>query len=218
MLTANVCLFESKIALKMATLCLGPVCIPIWHVLAIIAFLFGPLYRWFQRRRGILAVANIKEDSLQPTKRHEVLPVKEVTSWENVAKILETVDVKKAFCPTSPERHILVKYSAEWCKPCKMIQPFVEKMNKCFWCLMFVVDISKSQDMADVNCMPTFRLYTWNPNKSPLIKDRPGLGMTLSGEVMGANTQGILQMLATHCKSYDDSQIVTKNQQDGQKH
>lgn len=77
---------------------------------------------------------------------------------------------------------VLVKYSAEWCGPCKRIAPFVDLMTFCYQCIIFHVDVDEAQGMADVQCMPTFRLFEWDTTK-PLNDSAKYLGMTLVQEV-----------------------------------
>lgn len=197
-----------------STFCFGPVCIPVWHVLAIAAFLVGPCLRLFIRLKNCRSNApSVKLVPLRPTEKMEVLPIRTVTSWENIADILSDTDLKLevAFGSSSPteDRRILIKYSAEWCRPCKAIQPFIEKMNSCYQCLFLQVDIMKTEDLSDVNSIPTFRLYTWsNPSRSILKRGRPGLGMTLTQEITGADVTNISTMLATHCTPYADSVVL----------
>lgn len=60
---------------------------------------------------------------------------------------------------------VIVKYSAQWCGPCKMIAPIFEALAadpKYRHTTFISVDIDESPDIAeayDISSMPTFQLF-----------------------------------------------------------
>lgn len=62
-------------------------------------------------------------------------------------------------------KYVIVKFSAEWCGPCKRIHPLYEKLSLdqsnshiCFG----VVDVDETRDVCDtciIEAMPTFVLF-----------------------------------------------------------
>jgi len=57
-------------------------------------------------------------------------------------------------------KYVIIKCSAVWCGPCKMIAPYFESLAKKYSNICFVsVDVDESEDIAtylNVQSMPTF--------------------------------------------------------------
>jgi thioredoxin 1 len=57
---------------------------------------------------------------------------------------------------------IFIKFSADWCGPCKKIQPFYEEIAKHYTNFIFVyIDTDKSQDISNkynITSLPTFSI------------------------------------------------------------
>jgi thioredoxin 1 len=85
----------------------------------------------------------------------------------------------------SKNKYVLVDFYADWCGPCKMIAPLVEKMATFNPHIAFVkVNVDEAQDLTrkyGVSAMPTFMAFT-NGVKS--------------AEVVGADKAGIERAVA----------------------
>jgi len=77
--------------------------------------------------------------------------------------LIKTRNDLKDFLKTSP--YTVFKFSGEWCKPCKRIQPCV---NKCVEealgenCNMVYIDVDESEDVCSylkIRRMPTFIFF-----------------------------------------------------------
>ena len=57
---------------------------------------------------------------------------------------------------------VFIKFSADWCGPCKKIQPFYENLASVFTDAIFIyIDIDKSEDIAtkyNITSLPTFSI------------------------------------------------------------
>jgi thioredoxin 1 len=76
-----------------------------------------------------------------------------INSVENLNKIIE-------ICATN-NKTLVLKASAEWCGPCKLIQPKYEKLAQELIdeAIMASFDVDEQQDIAqqfDISAMPTF--------------------------------------------------------------
>jgi len=87
------------------------------------------------------------------------------------------------------EAFVVGKFSAEWCGPCKMVAPKIEKLSVQWPNVKFLhVDVDHQKAIAsanDVNCMPTF-LFWKN-------------GTKLEEKVEGANVNAIKEILTKNC-------------------
>jgi thioredoxin 1 len=74
----------------------------------------------------------------------------QVTSQKQLSELIQEKEV------------IVLKFTAEWCKPCKMIQPFYEKLatlHSSSKVMFGIVDVDEADDVAcefKVAMMPTF--------------------------------------------------------------
>lgn len=85
---------------------------------------------------------------------------KEVIGKQNVAQISE--DTYKGYLASSPV--VLVDFGAEWCPPCKKMNPIISEIEQSFQGKMTLINIDGgSQDQLmkskDIQQMPTFILY-----------------------------------------------------------
>ena len=82
-------------------------------------------------------------------------------------------------------RNVIVDFYAEWCGPCKMIAPILERLAAANQHVTFVkVNVDEAQELTrkyGVSAMPTFMAFV---NGSKV------------GEVMGADKAGIEKLIA----------------------
>ena len=89
-------------------------------------------------------------------------------SKQNTKKdiVTELKDINHLKFALKSNRFVVVKVGANWCQPCKALEPSYEKLaEKCDECGLFVfftddVDNSESCHASKVEAVPTFYLYT----------------------------------------------------------
>lgn len=63
-------------------------------------------------------------------------------------------------------RLIVVEFSATWCRPCKQIYPYFEKLSTKFRKVIFIyINVDQFDDLADqerIRSLPTFKFYRSN--------------------------------------------------------
>jgi thioredoxin 1 len=78
---------------------------------------------------------------------------------------MKTISTLLEFNEIVQNEYVILKFSAEWCGPCKRIQPVFEKLSndEKYNNITFVyVDVDESREICetcDVSAMPTFILF-----------------------------------------------------------
>lgn len=91
------------------------------------------------------------------------------------SKVIEVTDVNFDAEVTQCDKPVLVDFSAEWCAPCKMLAPKIEKLADEFdgRAKVAQIDIDSNQDAAtkfNIRAIPTLLLL----NKGKIIKQVTG--------------------------------------------
>jgi len=162
----------------MPVICIGPVCIPIWHVWLLLLFVWKPIYRWIQACFGR---EKTFEDEVDPSAAEliqgEVREIIDEAGWA-----LACEDASEGSIP------MIVDFSATWCKPCKQIAPFYKELSgryKGVFCKVDVENVPALNDMAGVKALPTFQV--WGGDEPRCV-----------GEVVGANKRELEALIAKH--------------------
>jgi len=104
-----------------------------------------------------------------------------------VVELNTAADFKEKVMDDKSGDLIVVDFFAQWCAPCKMIAPKIEKMSKEDFptgVKFFKVDVDENEDTAqeqEISAMPTF-LFFRN-------------GQKLADNVMGANEAKIKELI-----------------------
>uniref|UniRef100_A0A8C4R129 Thioredoxin domain-containing protein n=1 Tax=Eptatretus burgeri TaxID=7764 RepID=A0A8C4R129_EPTBU len=60
----------------------------------------------------------------------------------------------------SGEKLVVFKFTAKWCGPCKMIQPFFEELASEHRDVIFcIVDVDDCSDICEISSLPTFMFF-----------------------------------------------------------
>lgn len=135
-------------------LCLFGVCIPysvLWPLaLIFLKHLWDRIEPFVRPFLGFKKVAN--EDKPKPAaliSSEEVSSrITEITKGQNgiVIQLENDLDFKYLLNSTSP---LVVKFTADWCKPCKALNPFVESLAKKYTSIHFLsIDVDKFDTLA----------------------------------------------------------------------
>ncbi|KAF4655090.1 hypothetical protein FOL47_009574 [Perkinsus chesapeaki] len=168
----------------MPVICLGPVCIPIWPLVALI---LKPLW------------------DLLPQHTREFIADKWYTFWEhltfiperfrppkNDGEVIELEDAEHFDKLAAENKLLVVDYSAEWCKPCQKMAPIfadlaLEYKDKA----AFVhVDVDECDDLAmdhGVASLPAFRIYQ---------------GSETLESIVGADEKKLRAAVSKRCRSH----------------
>ena len=78
-------------------------------------------------------------------------------------KYLATIDEFEQQLKDAGDKTVVVDFTADWCPPCKDINPKFEAMEEEFPNVIFVkVDVAANEEIGkklDIKCMPTFQFY-----------------------------------------------------------
>eukprot|EP01053_Blabericola_migrator_P001868 Blabericola_migrator_1__1867@NODE_1508_length_4389_cov_159_825544_g990_i0_p2_GENE_NODE_1508_length_4389_cov_159_825544_g990_i0NODE_1508_length_4389_cov_159_825544_g990_i0_p2_ORF_typecomplete_len198_score15_44Thioredoxin/PF00085_20/7_4e08Thioredoxin_7/PF13899_6/0_021Thioredoxin_7/PF13899_6/5_7e03Thioredoxin_8/PF13905_6/0_031Thioredoxin_9/PF14595_6/0_069AhpCTSA/PF00578_21/0_18_NODE_1508_length_4389_cov_159_825544_g990_i030553648 len=158
--------------------CIGPFCFNIVHLIliAFVAFRYirsvlqgntgqpvgqptagSRTAKYFGQGGNSLKAAQTQANKKSPYKHN-------VKSYHDLKRVLEECQSKYPHLSSTKDRRIIIKYSADWCGPCKAVEPLVEVL--CYSCAaLFVhIDISHTTDeIADgVKSIPAFKVLEWN--------------------------------------------------------
>lgn len=177
----------------MVVICLGPVCVPIWPL---IALAMKPLWDRF-----VPAGIKTKLAHLWGFATQRLCPPRKAQSPQNrlatqdkqhILKI-ETEEEFNQILQTSPT--VLAKFTATWCGPCQAISPVVYTLAAEYPKLKFIeIDIDTLDNLAfsrGVSSIPAFHIY----------KDRVKVG-----EVVGVNQHQLRSLI--HDASTSSRDIV----------
>mmetsp|Transcript_34742 Transcript_34742/g.71683 ORF Transcript_34742/g.71683 Transcript_34742/m.71683 type:complete len:186 (+) Transcript_34742:34-591(+) len=158
-------------------ICLGPVCVPIWHLLPVLLYLFTKSKTWvywlcgweipeeeekkektdedFDETQPLLG-GDAADDASGLRKRKGgaagVTKIESVDQWQQLQKESEAEGTP-----------LVVDFTATWCKPCKKMAPFFEDLSRKYEKGRFVcVDVTEMDDIAaeaKAHSLPTFQIY-----------------------------------------------------------
>lgn len=150
----------------MVVICLGPICVPLWPVIALTVkplwdrfipdSFKGKLDRSWTKVRSYICPARKKADGQQPVKH-----VKDQGDTDRIIKISSDQEYRTLI---SGPRPVLVKFTADFCGPCKTIAPHVSELASRFsdQITFCEVDIEEFDDIAlsaGVSSIPAFNLF-----------------------------------------------------------
>jgi len=190
----------------MSTICFGGVCIPYSAILPLIALAF----KWIVTKVATLGLLpdsiaqkfgaiQSKEQPKEETccgggrsKKSRSKTSKATTAVEHpqTVQVIESVeDWDTLFGEDKEENLVIVKFTAEWCKPCKAISPVYHKLATNFNATFVEVDVDEMDEIAasmNVAMMPTF-LILKGTKKQDLV-----------ATVRGANEQNLTSVIEQH--------------------
>ncbi|XP_075415632.1 thioredoxin domain-containing protein 8-like [Tenrec ecaudatus] len=78
-------------------------------------------------------------------------------------EIIKNAEELQAFLEAAGRKLVVVKFSAKWCGPCKVIQPLIQAMSLQYQNVMFAnVDVDEAQELVQtchIKVLPTFQLF-----------------------------------------------------------
>jgi thioredoxin 1 len=147
----------------MPVICLGPLCIPLWPVLAIaLKPIWDKVLPESVKAKLIMFWARLVALVCPARKNKEK---KNTTPSESSTDLITHIHEKATFeSLKSSSIPLIVKFTATWCNPCKQIQPKVAEIaNEQSGKIMFAeVDIEEMDELASdagVASIPAFHAY-----------------------------------------------------------
>ncbi|CBZ50867.1 putative thioredoxin [Neospora caninum Liverpool] len=185
-------------------ICIGPVCVPIWQLGIVGAFLLNPLknaavyvYSRCCKRRAHCAetgaqglrVANLElfrttDTALKRTAGEYPSQAVSVHSDDQLAAL------KRRLSGGNKPQMIFVDFGATWCQPCKSMCPFFEALSVFYEGTFVKVDVDECPDSADdaaVQALPTLCVMAPSGGKWEVV-----------ARAVGANRRDWENLVATH--------------------
>eukprot|EP00386_Alphamonas_edax_P002435 GDKI01007222.1.p1 GENE.GDKI01007222.1~~GDKI01007222.1.p1 ORF type:complete len:193 (-),score=51.58 GDKI01007222.1:492-1070(-) len=187
----------------MVVICIGPVCIPIWHIPVILAFLlpksiYDPIANWFKSlcgKRGDPAAEHKKNDDAPvangSTEGSNADPGASSASGFFAVHSSEEYE-ERCKAAADADLFVVVDFTATWCGPCQRIGPVFEKLSKQYRGCFLKVDVDECQETAsaaDATALPTFHLHRADIKKK-LVK---------IGQVIGADPKALERLVTSAC-------------------
>lgn len=177
-------------------ICLGPICVPIWHLGVIGLFFLRPLIGLFHRLCGRRNTENETAETEQSVKNsagctytpesgnelHKRTGARGVTpirSQGDFEALLQEA-FSKGVC-------LFVDFNAKWCGPCRRIAPLFERLAASYRGVFASVDVDDCGDFDDMpEALPTFKVYKEN-NRGEAVDS-----------LVGANPSSLEALVAKH--------------------
>lgn len=188
----------------MSALCIGGCCIPYSALVPLL--MLG--IRWIATKLahlGLLPSFVAKRLGIVEIYKSPACHEENTTIQRNIgSKIQSKPQTKKAGHPTisrvssseefqsilSRNKQVVVKFTADWCKPCKKIDPFYTDLAPKYNATFCKIDVDELEDVAmehGVAIMPTFMVF-----KGKCV-----------GSVSGANEEKLEDLIRTHVELRD---------------
>lgn len=148
----------------MATLCIGGVCVPYSAIVPI----FFLCLRWLVAKAVALGlVPQAVLDKFFPQSSKYAPAVEESGNAKACCSgsgDVKSIKTEEAFREILKEPQVIVKFTADWCKPCKEVQPEVHKLAQKYkksasFCTIDVDELDEISQEYNVAMMPTFLVF-----------------------------------------------------------
>ncbi|PHJ24119.1 thioredoxin domain-containing protein [Cystoisospora suis] len=201
-------------------ICVGPICLPVWQLGIIGAFLLKPLkdvamllYSRCCKHRsectytpspalgeGHLELFRQSDEDLKRRQKergdHREPAVVSIHSDD------EMTSLKKRLIQEGKTKVLFVDFSATWCRPCQAIFPFLQALSVCYEGVFAKVDIDDCPDTAEeasIQALPTFCVYllqtTTAEGRDPVKEE-----WRLIARAVGANRRDWENLVVLHAK------------------
>mmetsp|Transcript_20984 Transcript_20984/g.42327 ORF Transcript_20984/g.42327 Transcript_20984/m.42327 type:complete len:194 (-) Transcript_20984:457-1038(-) len=187
----------------MAAICIGGVCVPYTAVLPLLALAlkwlaaklatFGLLPKSAARKLGLdlgTSPSRVKKEATpsEPASSPEPVPAGS-SSAEVAVREIDTIEdwEEELSSSGSTSRPLVAKFTADWCKPCKAIDPFFCELATKYNARFVRIDVDELDELAaksGVAMMPTFVVFAGREKK---------------GSLSGANEDKLERMIREHC-------------------
>jgi len=111
----------------------------------------------------------------------------EASAPANVREITSVEEWKSEIASSHSLQPLVVKFTAEWCKPCQEIDPFFRNLATKYNATFLKVDVDELNEVAsecNVALMPTFVVFS---------------GQEKKGSVSGASEEKLERLIQEHC-------------------
>jgi len=182
-------------------ICIGPVCVPIWHLWFLLVFLLKPIVKWLNEKwtgNALLKESKADEDCGGGTTGGEQAGgdgLCDLGGGRSPGVVVEvtTSEAWEALCDESEEHSVplVVNFTAKWCNPCHKIAPHFERAATQYAATFCKVDIDAVgcvSDKAGVRVLPTFQVWG-GPKPIRCVE-----------ELIGADTDKLQALLSAHCR------------------
>ncbi|EEA05056.1 thioredoxin family protein [Cryptosporidium muris RN66] len=163
-------------------ICLGPLCIPLWHICLFIACIFKPLVKFFNRICLRKTEEKNGEQEINKSNTYRYSELRKKIFSRNIIEM--ECDADWLACKVVANEiqiPVIIDFYSDWCKPCKDTSQIYQKLSKNFEAIFTKVNVDKFQSLVEnetILCLPTFQI--WKSYKNKLIKLR-----TITGAKMG---------------------------------
>mmetsp|Transcript_34455 Transcript_34455/g.103923 ORF Transcript_34455/g.103923 Transcript_34455/m.103923 type:complete len:195 (-) Transcript_34455:109-693(-) len=165
-------------------ICIGPLCVPLWGVLPFLLIVYKWLYKWVTGKEYetvggeqtewadavATAAANFTDDEAAQSGHADDKAAAdcELRHRSAVGAALPTITTTDEWIQTLArskvtDSAVVVKFTASWCRPCKVIAPHFERLATESAGAVFVnVDADAAADVFKASmatALPTFQVY-----------------------------------------------------------
>ncbi|PFH36758.1 thioredoxin domain-containing protein [Besnoitia besnoiti] len=187
-------------------ICIGPVCLPVWQLGIVGAFLLKPLkdtavyvYSRCCKHRAhciYLGAQKLSDGHLQLFRESDTdMKIRGVEQPAHVLAVHsddELTALRDRLNEPNRQNILFVDFGATWCQPCKAIFPFFEALSAFYEGTFVKVDVDEcpeSADEATVQALPTLCVMSCSEGKWEVI-----------ARTVGANKRDWENLVATHSR------------------
>ena len=165
------------LSLPLFVICLGPVCVPIWGILPLLAYCFNYVKNWCtkagkkaeQEKKPIEANTTEEDQEQQEEETKEQSSLRKRNTNNTKKSVVQVTNVEIWENAQKDNVPVLIKFTATWCRPCQTIAPLYKNLASTSEHIHFLEldvdnkDVAGIKKQANVGPIPDVQL--WQGNK-----------------------------------------------------